>query len=94
MNKKSEVTLNPTELAWAQVKRYNNDNNKINLNHVTELTCNGFTKVHPGEWKTVVDPVQAKVEDTFWEQDGLHEQHLDELLYVLLTDSMKAVKNQ
>ena len=90
----AEVTLNPTELAWAQVKRYFKDNNKqFNLNHLKELTCNGFTKVRPSQWKTVVDPVQAKVEDTFWEQDGLHEQHLDEL-YVLLTDSIKAAKNQ
>ena len=26
------------------------------------------------------DHLQAKVEDTFWEQDGLHEQNLDEFM--------------
>ena len=34
----------------------------------------------------LVDHVQAKVEDKFWEQDGLHEQYLDEFI-IRVTES-------
>ena len=78
-SKKTKASTAP-KLVNKPTAEVSKNNKQFNLNHVKELTCNGFTKVRPSEWKTVVDPVQAKVEDTFWEQDGLHEQHLDELL--------------
>ena len=58
-----------TKLVNKPTAEVSKNNKQFNLNHVKELTGNGFTKVRPSERKTVVDPEQAKVEDTFWEQD-------------------------
>ena len=78
--------LNPIDLAWAQVQGYIKDNKKLfTLTHVKELTHEGFKKVGPDEWKKLTDHVQAKVEDKLWEQDGLHEEFLDQ--FVIRSDS-------
>ena len=43
-------------------------------------------EVGPGERKKLVDHVQTKVEDQFWEQNGLQKRYLDEFI-ISVTES-------
>ena len=72
----AHCTLNPIELAWAQVKGHIKSNARaFNLVEVERLAWEGFDVVTPERWADLVRHVQEKVEDHYWEADGLTEQY-------------------
>jgi hypothetical protein len=72
----AHCTLNPIEMAWAQVKGYIKANNqKFNLREVERLAHEGFDIVTPELWASLVKHVREKVEDHYWENDGLTEDY-------------------
>ena len=80
--------LNPIEMAWAQVKGHIRvHNTKFTLTHVKELTFDGFAHVGSEEWEKLVQHVQNKVEDKFWEDDALQESYIEEFIIQVVGDS-------
>ena len=76
--------LNPIEMAWAQVKGYVRDNNhKFTLTEVERLVNEGFSCVTPERWKKLVNHVQQKIEDHYWEHDGLYETMVDRFIIAM-----------
>ena len=70
----AHCTLNPIELAWAQVKGHIKVNNtRFNLDEVECLAWEGFDVVTPDRWASLVKHVQDKFEDHYWQVDGLSE---------------------
>ena len=63
--------LNPTELAWSQVKRYNKENKLFTLTAIKELTFKGFEQLGAEDWKKLIEHVRKKFEDKYWAEDGL-----------------------
>ena len=75
----AHCTLNPIELAWAQVKDHIKANNtEFNLKEVESLTPEGFDVVTPDTWKNLVKHVQDKFEDHYWEVDRIAEYYSDD----------------
>ena len=73
--------LNPIEMAWARVKGYVKEHNrKFTLTEVARLVNEGFNCVTPERWKKLVHHVQQKVEDHYWEHDGLYETMIDRFI--------------
>ena len=59
-------------MAWAQVKEYVRRNNqKFTLAEVEKLIHEGFSHVTPEIWTKLISHVEKKVEDHYWERDGL-----------------------
>ena len=72
--------LNPIELAWAVVKDYCRKNNQLfTLKGIKDLIPNGLLQATPEMWKRFCDHVE-KVEDEYWEKDGLLEDAVEELV--------------
>ena len=72
----AHCTLNPIELAWAQVKGHIKANTRdFNLTEVERLAWDGFKMVTPERWASLVRHVREKVEDHYWHVDGLAEQY-------------------
>ena len=72
----AHCTLNPIELAWAQVKGHIKANTcEFNLTEVECFAHKGFEVVTPEHWASFVKHVQDKVEDHYWEIDGLAEHY-------------------
>ena len=70
----AHCTLNPIEMAWAQVKGHIKTNNRqFNLSEVERLAWEGFEVVTPERWASLIKHVRDKVEDHYWEVDGLAE---------------------
>ena len=68
--------LNPIEMAWAQ--EYVRDHNQMfTLTEVERLVNEGFSSVTPERWKKLVNHVQQKIEDHYWEHEGLFETMID-----------------
>ena len=64
--------LNPIEMAWSQMKHFIwTHNTKFTLTEVERLTHLAFDEVTPDRWKSLIAHVQEKVEDHYWEADGL-----------------------
>ena len=73
----AHCTLNPIELAWAQVKGHVKENAKLfNLSEVERLAWEGFVKVTGESWAKLIRHVQEKIEDHYWSCDGLYRQHV------------------
>ena len=71
----AHCTLNPIELAWAQVKGHIKANAKqFNLTEMQQLAKDGFAVVTPDRWKKLIRHVREKVEDHYWSCDGLYQQ--------------------
>lgn len=65
-------TLNPIELAWAQVKDHIKTNSsQFNLDEVKRLAQEGFEVVTNEWWADLVKHVRDKVEDHYWQNDNL-----------------------
>ena len=63
----SYCTLNPIELALAQVKGHIKTNAKMfNLTEVEKLAWEGFPIVTADRWKKLIKHMQDKVEDHYW----------------------------
>ncbi len=80
--------LNPIEMAWAQMKNYIRKNNiKFTLTEVERLTHTAFTVVTPDRWKSLITHVQQKVENHYWEVDGLQQELVEEFIISTEGDS-------
>ncbi len=54
------------------MKNYIRKNNiKFTLTEIERLTHTAFTVVTPDRWKSLITHVQQKVENHYWEVDGL-----------------------
>ena len=79
--------LNPIELAWSLVKGYVAKNNKkFTLKEIESLVPEGIKKVTPPLWKKFVEHTE-KVEDEYWERDGLVEDVVEEIMINVGDDS-------
>ena len=69
----AHCTVNPIEMAWSQVKDHIKVNNrKFNLTEVERLA---WEVVTPERWASLIKHVKEKVEDHYWEADGLAESY-------------------
>ena len=74
----ANCTLNPIELAWAQVKGHIKVNtNQFILTEVESLAWEGFDVVTPEQWAAAIKHVRDKVEDNYWDIDGLAEHYTE-----------------
>ena len=72
--------LNPIEMAWATVKNYIRTNNKtFTMKEAQSLVGQGFCEVTPAKWAKMCEHVK-KVEDAFWDKDGLIEDAIEEFV--------------
>ena len=77
----AHCTLNPIELAWAQVKGHIKANARaFNLREVEQLAWEGFNVVTPDRWKSLVEHVKINFEDYYCSNDGLYKKLLDEFI--------------
>ena len=62
----AHCTLNPIEMAWAQVKGHIKANNRaFTLTEVERLVWEGFEVVTPEHWASLVKHVKDKVDDHY-----------------------------
>ena len=74
-------TLNPIEMAWAQVKGHIKANTKaFNLTEVEQLAWRGFSIVTADRWHKLIKHVREKVEDHYWDCDSLYQQFVDRFI--------------
>lgn len=73
--------LNPIELAWAQVKEHVRiHNQKFTLKEVEKLVHEGISLVTPIRWKKIIEHTRNKVEDHYWDKDGLYELMIEDFI--------------
>ena len=60
---------------------------RFTLTEVKELVYQGFEAVTSERWQSLIKHVQEEVEDHYWEQDGLHEELLEQFLIHVSSDS-------
>ena len=77
----AHCTLNPIEMAWAQVKGHIKSNTKkFNLTEVEQLAWQDFGIVTADDWRKLVEHVRDKVEDHYWTSDGLYQQYVEQFI--------------
>ena len=80
--------LNPIEMAWSQMKHYIKTHNlKFTLSEMERLTHIAFTADTPDRWKSLLAHVKVKVEDHYWEADGLQMELVEEFIISTEGDS-------
>ena len=52
-----------------------------------ELVYEGFDKVTPERWQSLIKHVEVEVEDHYWEADGLNEEALERFVITNNSDS-------
>ena len=73
--------LNPIELAWAQVKEHVRiHNQKFTLKEVEKLVYEGISLVTPIRWKKIIEHTRNKLEDHYWDKDGLYELMIEDFI--------------
>lgn len=80
--------LNAIELIWAQLKqqiREQNIQDDNNLQKLTQITNSAFETINSDKWKNCCEHV-VKVEDNYWEIDGIVDETSERLL-ISLTES-------
>ena len=60
---------------------------RFTLTEVKELVYQGFEKVTPSRWESLIKHVEEKVEDHYWEADGLNEEILEQFIITNSSDS-------
>ena len=71
--------LNPREMIWSREKGYVTENNKtFRLRDIWPLVENGLDLAN-SKWKKCIEHV-VKVEDKFWEMNGLRDTIVDRLV--------------
>ena len=79
--------LSPIELAWANVKEYvRKHNQQFTMAEVERLTPTGISVTTPDLWKKYTEHCR-RVEDKYWEQDGLIEETVEEFTIEFGVDS-------
>ena len=79
----SHCALNPIEMAWATVKDFiRKDNTTFRLSDVQSLIPAAFDEVMSSKWERMRRHV-TKVEDDYWEKDGLLEEEMEEFVISL-----------
>ena len=78
----AHCTLNPTELAWAQVKGHIKANAKhFNLTETKKLAWDGFAVMTPDRWKKLIRHVrEKKVKDHYWPCHRLYQQSTQQFI--------------
>ena len=70
------------------MKNYIRKNNiKFTLTEIERLTHTAFTVVTPDRWKSLITHVQQKVENHYWEVDGLQQELVEEFIISTEGDS-------
>ena len=64
---------------------------RFTLTEVKELVYQGFAAVTPARWQSLIKHVQEKVEDHYWEADGLNEELLERFIINNSSDSDDSV---
>lgn len=80
--------LNPIEYIWSSVKRCIREKNvtgDLSLSNLQLLLKEAFLKVNQTEWKKQCEHI-IKLENIYWNKDGLMEEIVDELV-INLSDS-------
>uniref|UniRef100_A0A1X7VJG5 Uncharacterized protein n=1 Tax=Amphimedon queenslandica TaxID=400682 RepID=A0A1X7VJG5_AMPQE len=71
------------KIAWATVKDYiTNNNTTFRFSDVQSLTPAAFDEVMSSLWEKMRQHV-TKVEDDYWEKDGLLEEEIEEFIMTL-----------
>ena len=79
--------LNPIELAWANVKEYvRKHNQQFTMAEVERLTPTGISVTTPDLWKKYIEHCR-RVEDKYWDDDGLIEETVEEFTIEFGVDS-------
>ena len=60
---------------------------RFTLTEVKELVYQGFETVTPERWQALIKHVHKKVEDHYWEADGLNEELLERFIINNSSDS-------
>ena len=60
---------------------------RFTLTEVKELVYQGFETVTPERWQALIKHVHEKVEDHYWEADGLNEELLERFIINNSSDS-------
>ena len=60
---------------------------RFTLTEVQRLVYEGFEKVTSKEWQSLITHVEEKVEDHYWEVDGLHEELLERFIINTSSDT-------
>ena len=60
---------------------------RFTLTEVQRLMHEGFIKVTPERWQSLIKHVQKKVENHYWEADGLNEELLKRFIINTSSDS-------
>ena len=60
---------------------------RFTLTEVQRLVYEGFEKVTSQEWQSLITHVEEKVEDHYWEADGLHEELLERFIINTSSDT-------
>ena len=60
---------------------------RFTLTEVQRLVHEGFVKVTPERWQSLIKHVEEKVENHYWEADGLNEELLERFIINTSSDS-------
>ena len=60
---------------------------RFTLTEVQRMVYEGFDIVTPQRWQSLITHVKEKVEDHYWEADGLHEELLERFIINTSSDS-------
>ena len=69
------MTYTNNNYYYCCVKQY-----RFTLSEVKKLVEEGFQYVTAERWRSLIKHVEEKVEDHYWQHDGLYEQQVDELI--------------
>ena len=79
--------MNPIELIWSQLKRYNATNNvTFEIPDVQQLAEGAFKTITAERWRSVYEHVK-KIEADYWTRDNLCESEIEKFVINLDEDS-------
>ena len=61
---------------------------RFTFTEVQRLVHEGFIKVTPEQWQSLIKHIEEKVENHYWEADGLNEELLERFIINTSSDSI------